>query len=317
MSDDRLRKAYRFATVPEHLIRDKNLSDRAFRLWCLLDRYAGKDDAAFPSRETLRLDLDCSRASVDRAVAELVDGGWLSKRRREAGGVNEYTLLIAKAPAAKAKNQVTEGGVITHEDTPPVITHEDTPVITHEDTPSSPVTTPVITGAAQKEASLRKHQGNETSDDSLRSSSAPGDTAQQPLAGMPDDASSTRVIGEPTAAAEAAQAESIAADWWAYYTTRFGPITARGKARPYIVLRDNVIKPALNAGYGEREIKLALTGPGGDALPDPVPDVKQFQRALVSIRNRLDPPGARRRPSNVHVGDRSDPDYLAMKHALS
>jgi len=95
---DRLRKSYRFSTVPEHLIRDKSLTDRAFRLWCILDRYAGANGEAFPSRRSLGLDLDCSMKSIDRALAELVERGWLAKERREAGASNDYTLLIAAVP---------------------------------------------------------------------------------------------------------------------------------------------------------------------------------------------------------------------------
>lgn len=148
----RLRRRDRYTVLPEHLVRDRTLSDRAVRLWCLLDRYAGKDEVAFPSRETLSRDLSCSRPSVDRAVSELVDSGWMSKIRRERGGVNEYTLL--EKPAS--------GGVITPDDTPPVLTSDDTPL--------SLVSTPVITGDAQKEASLSdaSEKGSITSADADR-----------------------------------------------------------------------------------------------------------------------------------------------------
>jgi helix-turn-helix protein len=186
---DKLRKAYRFATVPEHLIRDRALSDRAVRLWCLLDRYAGKDDCAFPSRETLSNDLSCSRASVDRAVAELVSAGWLSKIRRFQGGVNEYTLLIALVPAEDKKAQVRGGGVLTSADTPLSSPMTTPPLVTGEDTLSSPMQTPVITHDAQKEASGNEHQLTETSGASLRS--APGDDSS-----VTDGASSTRTIGD-------------------------------------------------------------------------------------------------------------------------
>lgn len=184
MSGDKLRRSYRFATVPEHLIRDKALSDRAVRLWCILDRYAGKDEESFPSRLTLADDLSCSRASVDRAVIELVDGGWLSKERREAGGTNLYTLLIAKASAARSKAQVSAPPVVTGDDTPddrPVVTSDDTPLITGEDTPAAPVTTPVITGAAQKEESLSENDLSENTPASLRSAAPTESTGELAL----------------------------------------------------------------------------------------------------------------------------------------
>ena len=116
---DRLRREYRFTTLPEHLIRDKRVSDRAVRLWCILDRYAGGDGEAFPLRATLADDLSCSVATVDRAINELVQRGWLAKERRGDGDSNIYTLLIAKAPkgARGKKTQVSADPVLTHEDT--------------------------------------------------------------------------------------------------------------------------------------------------------------------------------------------------------
>jgi DNA-binding transcriptional MocR family regulator len=149
VSDGTLRRQHRFTVLPEPLIRDRRISDRAMRVWCLLDRYAGANGQAFPKRKTLATALGCSVATLDRAIEELVQFGWLSKERREAGGVNDYTLMDGSE------------GVLMGEDTP-----------THEDTPSSRVTTPLLTGdETQKEASPRETDGSENSD-SLRSSSS-------------------------------------------------------------------------------------------------------------------------------------------------
>jgi hypothetical protein len=40
---DTITRRRRFAQIPEDLIVDTRLSDRAVRLWCHLDRYAGRD----------------------------------------------------------------------------------------------------------------------------------------------------------------------------------------------------------------------------------------------------------------------------------
>lgn len=88
-----LRREGRFSIVPEALIRDTTLSDRAVRLWCVLDRYAGSNGSAFPSRGRLADDLACSRDSIDRALTELCDGGWLVKEQRAAGATNDYVLM--------------------------------------------------------------------------------------------------------------------------------------------------------------------------------------------------------------------------------
>jgi predicted transcriptional regulator len=106
----------RFAIVDEWVI-NLDISDRAFKLYAILARYADNDThKAFPSRDTLAARLRCSKASVDRAVTELVDAKAIEKRHRAYNSVL-YTVLV-DAP---------EG------------------VITHEDMVSSPVSTDVVT----------------------------------------------------------------------------------------------------------------------------------------------------------------------------
>ena len=106
----------RFAIVDEWVI-NLDISDRAFKLYAVLARYADNNThKAFPSRETLATRLRCSKASVDRAVMELVDAHAIEKKHRAYNSVL-YTVLV-DAP---------EG------------------VITPEDMVSSPVSTDVIT----------------------------------------------------------------------------------------------------------------------------------------------------------------------------
>ena len=109
----------RFAILDEHVL-DADVSDRAIRLYAVLMRYADKDThKAFPSRKTLATRLRCSPASVDRASAELVEAGLMSKQQRHNNSLI-YTLVTSS----------------------PVTT----PIITGDETLSSPVTTPIITG---------------------------------------------------------------------------------------------------------------------------------------------------------------------------
>jgi len=106
----------RFAIVDEWVI-NLDISDRAFKLYAVLARYADNNThKAFPSRETLATRLRCSKASVDRAVMELVDAQAIEKQHRAYNSVL-YTVLVDSP----------EG------------------VITHEDMVSSPVSTDVIT----------------------------------------------------------------------------------------------------------------------------------------------------------------------------
>jgi len=106
----------RFAIVDEWVI-NLDISDRAFKLYAVLARYADNNThKAFPSRQTLATRLRCSKASVDRAVMELVDAQAIEKQHRAYNSVL-YTVLV-DAPDG---------------------------VITPEDMVSSPVSTDVIT----------------------------------------------------------------------------------------------------------------------------------------------------------------------------
>jgi len=83
----------RFAIVDEWVI-NLHISDRAFKLYAILARYADNNThKAFPSRDTLAERLRCSKASVDRAVLELVDAEAIEKRHRAYNSVL-YTVII-------------------------------------------------------------------------------------------------------------------------------------------------------------------------------------------------------------------------------
>lgn len=270
-NDGVLHREYRFTTLPEHLILDTEISDRAMRLWCRLDRYAGANGEAFPTRETLAVDLGCSRASVDRALAELVTGGWLRKERRYAGGPNDYTLLIAKKPQVSAARRLTGDDTLDSRVMTP-------PALTGDDTPSSPVTQPVVTGAAQKEASVKE---TELSD-------GDGSADAQPA-----------LDGTPTPPAEDKPLHvQIAEGWWEWYVAHVGPIV-RG-AGTFVVLRDQIVRPALEAGYTEREVKFALRGPER-FTPDAVPSKSAFQKRLAEVRDHLGTANQGRQIDNRHT----------------
>ena len=83
----------RFAIVDEWVI-NLEISDRAFRLYAVLARYADNSThKAFPSRDTLAARLRCSKASVDRAVTELVEARAIEKKHRAYNSVL-YTVLV-------------------------------------------------------------------------------------------------------------------------------------------------------------------------------------------------------------------------------
>jgi len=85
-----------FAIVPEWLI-DLDVSDRAFRLYALLARFADSDGTnAIPGRKRLAERLRCSIDSIDRAIAELIAAGAILREHRYRDGrqtSNDYVVL--------------------------------------------------------------------------------------------------------------------------------------------------------------------------------------------------------------------------------
>lgn len=82
-----------FAPVPDALVRDMRVGSSAMRLYSLLMRYANKDRVAWPRQSRLAGELDCSRRTIERLVAQLRDTGWITAERRENGGVCKYTMF--------------------------------------------------------------------------------------------------------------------------------------------------------------------------------------------------------------------------------
>ena len=77
---------YRYAVVPEWIL-DAEISERAIRLFAVLSRYVGANEAAWPSRKHLANRMNCSARSVTRAIAELEEIGAVKSvdRHREDG----------------------------------------------------------------------------------------------------------------------------------------------------------------------------------------------------------------------------------------
>lgn len=92
MSSDQVTTDLKFSMVPEWLI-DSGCTDKALRLYTVLARYADNDDlTAYPGRALLSKRMGCHRASVDRAVEELVALGAITKTQRVADG--RYTSSL-------------------------------------------------------------------------------------------------------------------------------------------------------------------------------------------------------------------------------
>jgi len=106
--NNQIRTDRRFAIIDEWIL-DLSISDRALRLYAVLNRYADKDThKAFPSRRTLAERLNCSSKSVDRAINELIDAGLLEKEQRWNSSL--MFTLTSGAPVSRGVDSPVQGG---------------------------------------------------------------------------------------------------------------------------------------------------------------------------------------------------------------
>ena len=104
--ETKIRSDRRFAIIDEWVL-DLDISDRAIRLYAVLNRYADKDtNKAFPSRQTLADRLRCSPKSVDRALDELIQFGLLKKRQRH----NSSLIFTLVTPVSRGVDSGDQGG---------------------------------------------------------------------------------------------------------------------------------------------------------------------------------------------------------------
>lgn len=96
MADESMMQGERFAVVPEWLLDEPSVSDRAVRLYGVLRRYVGTNGVAWPSRRKIAERLACSMDTIDRAVAELVAAGALrvERRHRDDGSLTSSSYSL-------------------------------------------------------------------------------------------------------------------------------------------------------------------------------------------------------------------------------
>lgn len=91
---DTITRRRSFAQVPDALVIDKRLTHLAVRLWVRLDKYAGKDGNAFPSRARLADDLGVSKGSIAAALSNLSKAGWITRKPRPDAPGSSWTTEL-------------------------------------------------------------------------------------------------------------------------------------------------------------------------------------------------------------------------------
>jgi biotin operon repressor len=96
-------KGVPYAAVPRALVGDRRVTDRGVRLYAVLTRFTDRHSLAWPSQRTLAEQMECSIPTVERAVRELRDAGWVTVTRRGPGGPNVYRVNTKPDPDAAAR----------------------------------------------------------------------------------------------------------------------------------------------------------------------------------------------------------------------
>lgn len=93
-----------FAMVPEALLYDPSLSDKAVRLYAVLRRHGDDPENCYPSKRRLSDLMGCSPSSLGRPAKELEDAGWIARVARfDALGAptsNGYFVHAARRSSA-------------------------------------------------------------------------------------------------------------------------------------------------------------------------------------------------------------------------
>jgi hypothetical protein len=100
-----------FAPIPEWILLHPELSDRAVRLFGILQRHSTDAGGRIPGRARLRELLGCSYDSLDRAKAELEQAGAITVVKRFKPGLplprgqltNDYQLCTDSSPTSRTR----------------------------------------------------------------------------------------------------------------------------------------------------------------------------------------------------------------------
>ncbi|MCG8270339.1 helix-turn-helix domain-containing protein [Aquamicrobium sp. NLF2-7] len=153
----------RFSIIPAMAVTDARLEPRDLQVLCLLGRHT--DDLGWCCRSQVRMsrELNCGRATVQRALGRLMDAGYVEYRTNTrtsgADAAHDYRVVI-DPPAAKATENTAQGVPTGGQGCPPIDGHR---VPTHERAPM--LTTPV----KREERDARESEDEEDhADDSPR-----------------------------------------------------------------------------------------------------------------------------------------------------
>ena len=92
-------------TIIKNELLDKEISDGAFRLYCILESYCfGDKDTCFPSQKTLGTRLKKCVRTIQRYINELVTAGMIKIKRR--GSISNVYIMAYKSVSQKISKTI-------------------------------------------------------------------------------------------------------------------------------------------------------------------------------------------------------------------
>ena len=90
-----------FTQVPNHILRDADLSTGAKLAYAVILSYAWNNDYCFPGQERLAQDMGVSDRSVRTYIKDLEDSGFLEVEQRGLGKTNIYSVNFVVTKSKK------------------------------------------------------------------------------------------------------------------------------------------------------------------------------------------------------------------------
>jgi hypothetical protein len=107
------RRTSGFTKIPNRVVCDPSLSANAFRVLAALACHQRNNDSCWPHQDLIARETGLSVRTVQRAVKELTDAGYLERDRRWRG--NEYTVCLDR-PATGGGSQTATGDIPATDD---------------------------------------------------------------------------------------------------------------------------------------------------------------------------------------------------------
>lgn len=95
-----------FTQVPNFLLKCPDLSSNAKIVYAQLLSYAWNNGHCYPGQVRMAEDIGSTKSTINRAILELQEAGWLEIERRGQGKTNVYTLTYRVSRARIVDNSV-------------------------------------------------------------------------------------------------------------------------------------------------------------------------------------------------------------------